>query len=348
MKAAVLTEYGRFEWCEVPTPHIGDSQVLLKVNHSSICGSDIHIFRGEFHPRTKVPFIPGHEFAGTVFETGLEVNRYRRGDRVAVDPIFWCGSCAACNLGHYPACTSLKLLGVDVNGGFGEYVAVEERMLHKLNSNISDRNAALTEVYSIGFHACKRAAMQAQDTIAIWGAGRIGQCILQAARTQGNNTIFLIDILSDRLKLPLSKYDNIVPINLKEENPVEVIREFTHGRGVDIAFEAVGHAVKIPDRMNPLQGCIQCIRGAGTVCVLGQSNKPSSIFMRDLIWKEAKIVASRVNHGEFEQVIEHMSQGNLHPEVLISKEMPAKDIQEAFKLLEGQPDRYLKILLTMT
>jgi threonine dehydrogenase-like Zn-dependent dehydrogenase len=348
MKAAVLTEYGRFEWREVPAPHISDSQVLVKVNHSSICGSDMHIFRGEFHPRTKVPFIPGHEFAGTVYETGQNVTQYRRGDRVAVDPIIWCGECAACKLGHYPACTSLKLLGVDVNGGFAEYVAVEERMLYKLKSNIDDINAALTEVYSIGFHACRRAGIKAQDTIAIWGAGRIGQCILQAARTQSDNTIFFIDILNGRLNLPLSTYKNIVTINIKVEDPADVIREATGGRGVDIAFEAVGHAVKIQKRMNPIQGCIQCIRGAGTICVLGLTIEPSPIFMRDLIWKEAKIVASRVSQGEFKQVIEHMSLGDLHPEILISKEMHPENIQEAFQLLDGQPDRYLKILLKMT
>ena len=348
MKAAVLTKYGRFEWREVPEPHIGDLQVLVKVNHSSICGSDLHIYKGEFHPRTKLPFIPGHEFAGTVSEIGRDVTRYRKGDRVAVDPIFWCGTCAACKLGHYPACNSLKLLGVDVNGGFGEYVAVEERMLYKLGPDISDKDAALIEVYSIGFHACNRAGIQPKDTIAIWGAGRIGQCILQAARTQNDNTIFLIDVLSERLTLPLNKYDNIVTINVKDENPNEIIKEITDGRGVDIAFEAVGHAVKLPDRMNPVQECIHCIRGAGTVCVLGLTTEPSPLFMRDLIWKEARIVASRVNHGEFEQVIKYMSQGNLSPEILISKEMHTKDIQEAFQLLQRQPEKYLKIILNLS
>lgn len=348
MNAAVLVEYEKFEWREVPEPKISSNQVLIKVTHAGICGSDLHIFKGEFHPRTKIPFIPGHEFAGIIHEKGKNVTKFDHGDRVAVDPVIWCGECAACKLKNYPACTSLKLLGVDENGGFGEYVAVEETMLYKLDSNINARTGALTEVYSIGFHACNRAGVQSNDTVVIWGAGRIGQCILQAVRTKSKNTIFLIDILDQRLRLPLNNYKNVIAINIKEQNPAEIIKEYTANRGVDVAFEAVGHAQRVKDRVNPIQGCIQSIRGAGTVCVLGLTDIPSEIVMKDLIWKEAKIVGSRVSHGEFKETIEHLSNNNLNPELLISKEMHPKDIQRAFHYLEREPDKYLKILLKMS
>jgi len=79
----------------------------VQVKYASICGTDQHIFKGEFHPRTHVPMIPGHEFAGEVVEVGKMVKNYRSGDRVAVDPLIWCGKCAACQIQHYPACTSL-------------------------------------------------------------------------------------------------------------------------------------------------------------------------------------------------------------------------------------------------
>ncbi len=122
MKAAVLTEYGKITWMETEMPEIKETEVLVKVSYAGICGTDQHIFSGEFHPRTHVPFIPGHEFAGTIVETGQAVHNYKAGDRVTVDPIIWCGKCPACLIGHYPACTSLKLIGVDMNGGFGLYV----------------------------------------------------------------------------------------------------------------------------------------------------------------------------------------------------------------------------------
>ncbi|MBT4485823.1 MAG: alcohol dehydrogenase catalytic domain-containing protein, partial [Candidatus Latescibacteria bacterium] len=103
MKAAVLTEYKKIQWQDIPEPEIGDSEVLVKVSFASICGTDQHIFNGEFHPRTKLPLVPGHEFVGTIAEIGNNVTGFNPGDRVAVDPIIWCGKCPACEIGHYPA-----------------------------------------------------------------------------------------------------------------------------------------------------------------------------------------------------------------------------------------------------
>ncbi len=117
MKTAVLEKYGHFEWKSIKKPEPGDKEVLVKVSYAGICGSDQHIFKGEFAPRTKIPFVPGHEFTGTVVETGKHVSRVTIGEQVAVDHIIWCGVCPACKIKHYPTCVSLKLIGVDMNGG---------------------------------------------------------------------------------------------------------------------------------------------------------------------------------------------------------------------------------------
>ena len=347
MHAAVLTEYGRIEWQEVPTPQLGDAQILIRVGYAGICGTDQHIFKGDFQPRTRTPMIPGHEFAGTIVAVGKNVKGYKAGERVAVDPVIWCGTCAACQLGHYPACTSLKLLGVDMNGGFGEYVAADESKLYRLAPQITDKHAALVEVFSIGFHACNRAGLEKDDTVAIWGAGRVGQCILQAVRTRTQNTIFLIDILDSRLNIAANHFENVIAIDSRQQDPIAVIHEQTNGRGVDVAFEAVGHAQEVTGRPHPVRGCVQSIHGAGTVCVLGLADDPAPIVMKELIWREARIVASRVSHGEFREVIHHMALGHLKPEVLISAELPAREAQVAFERLEREPENYLKVLLRL-
>lgn len=345
MKAAVLQQYRHFEFQNVPTPEPQKGQVLVKVGYAGICGSDQHIFNGDFHPRTRTPFIPGHEFAGTVVATGSDVKHHRVGDRVAVDPIIPCGKCAACQLGHSPACTSLRLLGVDLDGGFGEYVLADEHMLFKLDNNISERDAALVELYSIGFHACKRAEITENDTTVIWGAGRVGHSILQAVRTKTSNLMILVDILDNRLANIQNHFENVILVNALRDDPIAVIKEATDGRGVDIAFEAVGHAHIIPERPNPVRGCVQSVRGAGTVCVLGLSDEPAPIVMKELIWREARIVASRVSHGEFSEAIQHLSAGHLKPEAMITAILPISKAQDAFEILEKEPDKYLKILL---
>ena len=221
-------------------------------------------------------------------------------------------------------------------------------MVYKLPSNISVTHAALIEVLSIGFHVCKRAGLKENDNAVIWGAGRIGHCILQAARIKTDNTIFMIDILDSRLKLATDNFPNIIFINSKNEDPLEVIHVYTQGRGVDVAFEAVGHAHPVPERLNPVRGCIQSIRGAGSVCVLGLADDPAPLIMKELIWKEAKIIASRVSHGEFSETIDNLNRGQLKPDVLISAEMRINEAQRAFELLETQPERYLKIILEVT
>jgi L-gulonate 5-dehydrogenase len=345
MKAALLNEYKQFQWIDREIRDPGAGEVQVKVSFASICGTDMHIFNGDFHPRTPVPFIPGHEVAGTVEKTGQDVTGYDFGDKVAIDPLIWCGECQACKANHYPACTSLQLIGIDLDGGFCEYLNVDHNMLYKAPDQVPEEHLALTEIYGIGFHACNRAGVRPGDSLTIWGAGRVGQVILQAARTITDAPIYMVDILDKRLRIAADAYDDIIPLNALEGDPIEAIKEHTAGNGTDIAFEAVGHPHS-PDRtINPVRGAIQSIRGGGRVCVLGLTDDPAPIVFKELIWKEASIIASRVSHGEYPTIIDQLSKEALKPEALITTIMPGEQIQEAFQKVEKDPGNYLKILL---
>ena len=345
MKAAVIKKYGTIVTEDVSKPVMKNNHVLIRVKYASICGSDQHIFKGEFHPRTKLPLIPGHEFAGIVEEVGNEVKGFSRGDKVTVDPIIWCGECAACRAGHYPACISLKLIGIDMDGGFAEYVSAPEEKVYKIPSNIPDEHAALTEILSIGFHASARADLGPHDDILIMGTGKVGNSILQAARTITDGKIIMADILDERLAIASGSYPEVHTVNTRKTEPVAFIKELTNGRGVDIAFEAVGHEVAVEGRYNPVRTCINAIKGGGKVCVLGLSDHPSGILMKELIWKEARIIASRVSHGEFSQAIAALAMGKLKPEGMITGILNLDEAQKGFELLEDEPQKNLKILI---
>jgi len=345
MKAAILTQYNKVEWKEIEKPVCKPGEVLIKVNFGCICGSDQHIHTGEFHPRTKLPLIMGHEFGGFVVEVGEGVSGWEVGDKVAPDPIIWCGKCPACLKGHFPACTSLKLIGIDMDGGFCEYISLPPSMLYKVPAHIPDEHVALIEVLSIGCHAKNRAGVQPNDSIVIWGAGKVGQCILQAVRTVTNNTVFMVDILEDRLAIGPKYYDNVIPINANNEDPVDRIKKETDGKGVDIAFEAVGHPEEIENGINPVVGCIRSIVGGGKVCVLGLGGNAAPILFKELIWKEGTIITSRVSHGEFAEAIEHLKHNRLKPEALISKTLHGSDTQKGFEILKENPAKNIKILL---
>jgi 2-desacetyl-2-hydroxyethyl bacteriochlorophyllide A dehydrogenase len=345
MKAAVIREYNRIVSDEVAKPDLTDNNILVKVRYASICGSDQHIFKGEFHPRTRLPLIPGHEFAGVVEEAGRNVRNLVPGNKVTVDPIIWCGKCEACLEGHYPACSTLKLIGVDLDGGFAEYVSVPATMAYKIPDHISDEHAALVELLSIGFHAITRAGLRINDDILIMGSGKVGNSILHAAKTVTSGKIIMADILNERLLFASSAFPEVIPVNITTTDPILFIKEITGGKGVDIAFEAVGHEVALKGKLNPVRTCINAIKGGGKVCVLGLSDHPSEILMKELIWKEAKIIASRVSHGEFSRVIEALGNGSLNPGKMITGILKLEDAQRGFELLDKEPGKNLKILL---
>jgi 2-desacetyl-2-hydroxyethyl bacteriochlorophyllide A dehydrogenase len=347
MRAAVIRKYGKIGMEEVEEPELKDNNVLIRVKYASICGSDQHILKGEFHPRTTLPLIPGHEFAGVIEALGKNVSNLSPGEKVTVDPIIWCGKCAACKEGHYPACTSLKLVGVDLDGGFAEYVSVPSDMIYKVPSHIPDEHAAIIELISIGFHASARAGLGENDDILIMGSGKVGHAILHAAKTITNGKIFMADILEERLSIASSAFTDIYTINTKTTDPITYIADITEGKGVDIAFEAVGHEVNVKGRFNPIRTCIKAIKGGGKVCVLGLSDHPSEILMKELIWKEARIIASRVSHGEFSKAIEALSSGKLNPAKMITGILQIDDAQKGFELLDNQPEKHLKILLKL-
>jgi L-gulonate 5-dehydrogenase len=345
MKAAVIREYGKIGLEEVKKPLLPPENVMVKVRYASICGSDQHIFKGEFHPRTSLPLIPGHEFAGVIDETGSNVKNLKPGQKVTVDPIIWCGKCPACLAGHYPACTSLKLVGIDLDGGFAEYVSVPQHMVFTIPDHISDEHAALVEILSIGFHASARAGLTGTDDILIVGSGKVGQSIMHAAKTITTGKVIIADILDERLKLASSSFPDVHTINIRKTDPIAFIKEITNGKGVDIAFEAVGHEVNIDGRFNPVRTCINAIKGGGKVCVLGLSDHPAEILMKELIWKEARIIASRVSHGEFSRAIEALDNGKLNPDKMITGMLDLKDSQKGFDLLDKEPAKNLKILI---
>jgi len=345
MKAAVIREYGRIATEKVETPDLLNNGVLVKVRYASICGSDQHIFKGEFHPRTTLPLIPGHEFAGVVEDVGKDVRNLSRGNKVTVDPIIWCGTCAACREEHYPACTTLKIVGVDLDGGFAEYVSVPATMVYKIPDHVSDEHAALVEILSIGFHSVNRAGLGMNDDILIMGSGKVGNSILHAAKTITRGKIIVADILDERLSFASSAFPDISTVNITNTDLIEYIKEITGGKGVDIAFEAVGHEVPVKGKYNPVRTCINAIKGGGKICVLGLSDHPSEILMKELIWKEAKIIASRVSHGEFSKVIEALGSGSLNPDKMITDILKLEFAQKGFELLEKEPGKNLKILL---
>lgn len=157
MKAAVLYNAKDLRVEEMNEPMILSNQIKVKVEWAGICGSDLHAYSHglsmEAHPISgeKPPFALGHEFSGTIVEVGDEVTKSKIGDRVAIEPLLYCGECYACNRGHYNQCNKVGFVGLSRNGGFAEYTIVDENMVHVLPDNVSFEEGALVEPTAVSF-----------------------------------------------------------------------------------------------------------------------------------------------------------------------------------------------------
>ncbi len=344
MKAGILYNDRDIRLGDAPDPKIKPDQVLVAPAYTGICGTDLHIYRGEFHGRVKFPAILGHEFGGIIEEVGRDVQGYQVGDRVAVDPILSCHSCPACLTGHINACRTLKLLGVDLDGGFGQYVAVPASHLFPLPENVPLQYAPMVEMYGLGHHILQRGQVQPGESVAILGAGKLGLSVLDVlCHSAGAAMTIVTDLQPFRLETARQLGADYV-INIAQKDPVERVMEITRGAGVDCVIECVGHYHAVNGQEAPLAQAVKMIRTAGRIVTAGLGEQLSAVHFKTLVLKEAQIIASRVTLGEFLRAIRLMSKGLVHPELLVTHQMTLQDIAAAFAKVDQDPST-IKVVL---
>jgi threonine dehydrogenase-like Zn-dependent dehydrogenase len=347
MQAALLYGDRDIRPGHAPDPALKPDQVLIAPGYTGICGTDLHIYRGEFHDRVSFPAILGHEFGGVIQETGKAVQGLKAGDRVVVDPIIPCGGCPACLTGHGNACRTLKLLGVDLDGGFGEYVTAAAHQVYRLPDNVPMTYAPMVEMYGLGHHILGRGQVQPGETVVILGAGRLGLAVLDVlCHSAGAAMTVVADLQPVRLETAL-KLGADHTINVAQEDPVERVAEITDGVGVDCVIECVGHYHSVGGQEAPLAQAVKMIRNGGRIVTAGLGEQLSAVHFKTLVLKEAQIIASRVTHGEFSRAIRLMSKGLLHPELLVTHQLALRDVAAAFSQVDREDPCTIKVVLNV-
>ena len=347
MKAAVLYGDREIRVGNAPEPQVKAGHVIISTNNVGICGTDLHIFRGEFHDRVQYPAILGHEFGGIVEEVGQGVQGVKVGDRVAVDPILPCHGCIACITGHINACRTLKLLGVDLDGGFGQYVSVPVNNMFVLPDAVPMAHVPMVEMYGLGHHILQRGAVQPGETVAILGAGKLGLSVLDVLCHSISPSVAIVtDLQPFRLeKARLLGADSAV--NIAAEDPVAHVLHATAGVGVDCVIECVGHYHTVEGQEAPLAQAVRMIRNGGRIVTAGLGEQLSPVHFKTLVIKEAQIIASRVTRGEFPRAIRMMSRGLLHPDLLITDRLPLQEVPAAFDKVDREDPCTIKIVLDL-
>jgi 2-desacetyl-2-hydroxyethyl bacteriochlorophyllide A dehydrogenase len=187
---------------EVPDPKPGFGEVVIKVRNVGICGTDFHIYEGEFI--SPYPIIPGHEFSGTIHEMGPGVNGFEVGERVTADPSLFCGSCKYCLINKGNQCENWGALGNTVNGSMTEFVAVPARNVVKMSDDMSFEIGAFIEPMACVVHAMNRLQLQAGSSVLLFGAGAMGQQLVQSLSRVGASRLVVVDVSANKLELAKS------------------------------------------------------------------------------------------------------------------------------------------------
>ncbi|MEA3336389.1 MAG: alcohol dehydrogenase catalytic domain-containing protein [Chloroflexota bacterium] len=331
---AIVSEPGKLIVQEVPLPALGPGEVLILVKVVTICGSDLHVFKGK-HPSVKLPVPVGHEIAGEIIGVGGAVTRVSLHDRVAVEPVLVCDSCLFCRQGDYHLCSNISFQYRQGQGGFTPYFVADQRWVHRLPDNVCYLEGALIEPLSVCVHAVRRADPVFGDQAAIFGDGPIGLFTLQVARLAGLSPVFLAGIQEPRLAKARALGATVV--NSLQTDPVEFIRQQTGGLGVASTFEAVGI------RQTLVQS-LQALKKGGTAVLVGlfeqaEVSVPANIFVQ----QEIGLLGSQGYAWDFQRSLALVAERRVKLAEIVTHQFPLDEVQRAFDLLMAPDSPAIKV-----
>jgi L-iditol 2-dehydrogenase len=341
MKALVLEQYNHLVYQDVPDPEISDNDVLIQVKACGICGSDVHGMDGSTGRRIP-PLIMGHEAAGVIVETGSGVTAWETGNRVTFDSTVYPLNDWYTLEGHYNLSDNREVLGVSPgtyrrNGAFAEFVAVPQHILYRIPDNVSFEQAAMVEPFAIALHAVNLSRLKLGESSVVVGVGTIGGCVVQLLTLAGASTIAAIDLNQANLARASAMGANPVFHPADDKLP-ESLRSLTHGRGADLAFEAVGSSASI-------NLGISLLRKGGRIILIGNISPRVEIPLQQVVTGELQLLGSCAIRGEYAAVLTLMSQEKIRTDPFISAVAPLADGAGWFNRLRENKEGLQKIIL---
>ena len=317
---------------QMPKPKAGEA--LLRVKSAGICGSDIGAFRGT-NGLVSYPRIIGHEIAGEVISIPENnKNGIKPGDRVIVDPYLYCGHCYPCSIGRTNCCVDLKVLGVHVDGGMAEYFCHPADMLLKVPDDMPWDIIPLAEPLTIALHGIHRLNLKAGEHIAINGAGPIGLLAAMVALHYGAEPI-MIDLVKERLDFAKSLGVRHT-INLREEDLVEKVSEYTNGRMAECVMEASG-------ANSAIRATLDIVSHAGRIALTGWPKQETPIPTDMITRKEVDVRGARTSAGEFPEAIDLIYHQKVDARRILTKVISIDEAPETIRDIEKNPGNYMKV-----
>ncbi len=323
---------------EVKVPGIGLTDVLVKVKVASVCGTDLHIYNWNSWAQNRIhpPLIPGHEFCGNVVAVGGEVTTVKEGDFVSAEMHVNCGKCYQCRTGEGHICQNVKIIGVDADGAFAEYVKIPESNIWKLDPAILPEYASILDPLGNAVHTVLAGEIAAKS-VAITGCGPIGLFAIAVARAVGASTVFAIEVNDYRRRIARQMKADYV-LDPATQDVKRIVYDITGGLGADVVLEMAGH----PDA---IRTAFDIVRRGGRISLLGLTSKPISLnFSEDIIFKGITIqgINGRRMYQTWYQMQALLKAGKLDLHPVITDRLSMKDFSKGMdRLRTGEASKIL-------
>jgi alcohol dehydrogenase len=351
MRANVIQGPEKFNVVEVERPRPGPGEALIRVTLTTICGTDVHIVKGEYPVRPGL--VLGHEPVGVIEELGSGITGYEVGERVLVGAITPCGQCEACLSGHLSQCghgSGYEAIGGwrfgnTIDGAQAEYLLVPSAQANmaKIPDDVTDEQVVLlADIASTGFAGAQSGGVRIGDTVVVFAQGPIGLCATAGAKLMGAAQVIGVD--SDPVRLAMAKRMGAdVALDFTKVDVVEEVRRLTRGFGADVAIEALG-------TQQTFESALRTLRPGGTLSSLGvYSGKlelPYSAFAAGL--GDHRIVTTLCPGGKerMGRLIAMVQSGKFDPTPLLTHRFRLSQIDEAYRIFSNRLDGVLKVAVT--
>jgi alcohol dehydrogenase len=345
MRAVVYHGPGRKAWEEVPDPElIGDGDAVVRVDAVTICGTDLHILKGDV-PAVRPGRILGHEAVGTIEEVGDGVHTLAEGDRVLVSCISACGTCRFCREGRYGQClgTGGWILGHKIDGTQAEYVRVPfaDTSTYRIPGGLSDEEVLmLADVLPTGYEVgVLNGNVRPGDVVAVVGAGPVGLAAITGAQLFSPSHIVAIDLSDARLEAA-KHFGADVIVNNSRQNPLKVIRDLTGRLGADVSIEAVGTPATF-------ELAVKAIRPGGRIANVGVHGAPAMLDLEDQWIRDITITTGLVDTYSTPTLLRLVASGQINAKRFITHHFGLDEFDEAYDAFARSADTgALKVVLT--
>jgi 2-desacetyl-2-hydroxyethyl bacteriochlorophyllide A dehydrogenase len=336
MKALVYEGPEKLALRDFPDPEVKAGEVLLEVATAGICGSDIHGFLG--HSERRLPgLVLGHETVARIADLDKEVTGWRKGQRVAFNPLVSCGACPACLSGRQNVCARWRLFGLDrLHGTYAEYVSVPACQLHALSEGLPEKEAILVEPLAVVLRAFRLALTEVPPSIVIIGAGPIGALALVVARQRGVPRVAVTDVSPERLAAAKALGADLA-LDASRPDAFEALRSFTDG-GAECVIEAVGTEAT-------RRAAVRATARGGRIVFLGIAANESSLPWIEMVRNEQAIFTSFAYAPKDFEASVRMVEGRRFDLKPWTESRRLEDGQDAFLTMAHRPGAILKMML---